>query len=145
MKIAVLHGPNLGRLGERRPEVYGSTTLEQLETSLKEEFSDVEFSFFQSNHEGALIDQLEAWHAQEIPGLIINAGALTHQSYALRDALEGLGFVAVEVHISNIYRREPFRHVSLLAPVVAGQISGLGLTGYRLAAHYLREALSSGT
>lgn len=137
--IGIMNGPNLGRLGLRQPAMYGSTTLQELEDSLQRAFPELDLRFFQSNHEGALIDQLEAWHDAGVRHIVLNAGAFTHQSYALRDALEGLGFHAVEVHISNIYKREEFRHQSLLAPVVLGQIAGLGLAGYRLAVEYLRE------
>lgn len=139
IRVAVLHGPNLGRLGERLPEVYGHLTLPSLEERLRDAFPSVAFSFFQSNHEGAIIDQLEAWHAEGVRDLVINPGALTHQSYALRDALEGLSFRAIEVHLSNIYAREPFRAHSLIAPVVLGQISGLGESGYHLAVRHLLE------
>ncbi len=137
MKIGVMHGPNLGRLGERQPDIYGGTTLKSLQHQLTEAFPQVSLLFFQSNHEGALIDRLESWRDEGVERLAINPGALTHQSYALRDAISGLGFLAVEVHISNIYRREPFRAHSLIAPVCLGQISGLGVDGYRLAVQYL--------
>lgn len=142
MKIGIMHGPNLARLGQRRPEMYGNTTLEGLHQQLIESFPEVEFVFYQSNHEGALIDQLEAWHRQGIERLVINPGALTHQSYALRDALEGLELMAVEVHISNIYRREGFRARSLTAPAAVGVISGLGVDGYRLAVDFLLRVVS---
>lgn len=137
MRIGVMNGPNLGRLGSRSPAIYGTATLADVESLLTEGLPAVSFSFFQSNHEGALIDQLERWHDEGIRRLVLNAGALTHQSYALRDAVEGLAFLMVEVHLSNIYQREPFRAHSLLAPVAKGQISGLGVLGYRMAAEYL--------
>ena len=137
MTIGIMNGPNLGRLGQRTPEIYGSRTLADLESQLRAKFPETALEFFQSNHEGALIDCLEGWHDQGIRDVVLNAGALTHQSYALRDAVEGLGLRVVEVHISNVYRREPFRAHSLLAAVTAGQISGLGLEGYALAVQFL--------
>ncbi|MCY0877723.1 MAG: 3-dehydroquinate dehydratase [Firmicutes bacterium] len=137
MMIGVMHGPNLGRLGRRQPEIYGRTSLSDVEADLRATFPEVEFQFFQSNHEGALIDTLESWRDQGIRDVVMNPGALTHQSYALRDAIEGLELRVVEVHLSNIYRREPFRAHSIIAPVVVGQISGLGVMGYHLAVRYL--------
>lgn len=139
MKIAVLNGPNLGRLGQREPEIYGHATLNDLERELKAEFPSVAWDFFQSNHEGALIDQLEAWRDAGIRHVIMNPGALTHQSYALRDAVSALELLVIEVHLSNIYRREGFRAQSHIAPVSIGQISGLGFLGYLLAARYFVE------
>lgn len=140
MTIGIMNGPNLGRLGQRVPEVYGTETLNDLEDCLKAAFPETRLEFFQSNHEGALIDCLETWHDDGIRDVVLNAGALTHQSYALRDAVEGLELRVVEVHISNVYRREPFRAHSLLAPVAVGQISGLGLRGYELAVRFLLDA-----
>ena len=137
MKIAIMNGPNLSRLGERSPDIYGAATWEDLQTALEKEFPRVELQFFQSNHEGALIDQLERWHDDGVAHLVINPGALTHQSYALRDAIEGLGLHAVEVHISNVHRRERFRRHSVTAPVMIGQVVGLGVDGYRLAVDFL--------
>ena len=144
MKIGVMHGPNLGRLGRRLPQVYGFTTLNELHERLVQTFPVHSFSFFQSNHEGALIDQLEAWNDEGLEGLVLNPGALTHQSFALRDAVEALDCPTVEVHLTNIYRREAFRAHSLIAPVALGQISGLGLEGYRLAIEFLSRMVSSG-
>ena len=137
-RIAILNGPNLDRLGKREPEVYGSTTLPQLEEALRQEFAGAaELSFFQSNHEGALIDQIAAWADAQLDGLIINGGAFTHTSVALRDALAGARLRTVEVHISNIYRREEFRQTSLTAPTCVGVITGLGLEGYFAAVRFL--------
>jgi 3-dehydroquinate dehydratase II len=138
MKILVLHGPNLNALGRREPEVYGHTTLAQIDDALRERAAagGAALLAFQSNHEGALIDllQQEGWDAD---GIIINPGALTHYGLALRDALAALAAPIVEVHLSNVYRREPFRHTSVVAPVATGQIAGLGWRGYLLALEWL--------
>ena len=131
MKILVLHGPNLNLLGERKPEIYGSTKLAQLNSQLRKKARelDVELRISQSNHEGALIDKL---HAQRrwMQGLIINPGALTHYSYALRDAIEAVQVRTYEVHLSNIQAREPWRRNSVLAEIVEGQIMGKGVGSY---------------
>jgi 3-dehydroquinate dehydratase-2 len=138
MKILVLHGPNLNALGRRQPEIYGHTTLAQIDDALRERAATVGAALlaFQSNHEGALIDflQAEGWDAD---GVIINPGALTHYGLALRDALASLTAPIVEVHLSNVYKREPFRHTSVVAPVATGQIAGLGWRGYLLALEWL--------
>ena len=133
LSILVLHGPNLNLLGTREPEVYGSTTLEGINQSLKEEGNklQVKVSCLQSNHEGDLVDAIHR-AALEHQGIVINAGAYTHTSVAIRDALSGVIIPAVEVHLSNIYRREEFRHHSYIAPVVIGQISGFGSNSYLL-------------
>jgi 3-dehydroquinate dehydratase-2 len=138
MSILIVNGPNLNTLGKREPEIYGSTTLEEIERT-SQEYADrmgMTVIFFQSNHEGAIIDHIQA-HAPETTGMVINAGALTHTSIALRDCLAALSFPIVEVHISNIYAREEFRHQSLTAPAVTGLISGLGTQGYLLAMDFL--------
>lgn len=130
-KIAILNGPNLDRLGKREPHIYGSTTLAQLEEQLRAEFgARAHLEFVQSNHEGALIDAIARFADAKFDGLVLNAGALTHTSVGLRDAVAGAAIPMVEVHISNIYKREEFRHHSYTAPVAAGLISGLGLEGY---------------
>jgi 3-dehydroquinate dehydratase-2 len=137
-RIAILNGPNLDRLGRREPEIYGHATLADLERALRAEFAGrAELEFFQSNHEGQLIDQIAKWADAKVAGLVLNAGALTHTSIALRDALLGAHLPAVEVHISNLYRREEFRHTSLTAPACTAVITGLGLEGYHAAIRFL--------
>jgi 3-dehydroquinate dehydratase-2 len=140
-RIAILNGPNLDRLGKREPEIYGRATLADLEQALRAEVGGAAtLEFFQSNHEGALIEKIAALGETKADGLVLNAGAFTHTSVALRDALAGAGLRAVEVHISNIYKREPFRHVSLTAPMCEAVISGLGFEGYHAAVRYLLKA-----
>jgi len=138
-KIAILNGPNLDRLGKREPEIYGRTTLADLERDLRAAFAgrDVELEFFQSNHEGELIDRIASLADRKFDGLAINPGGLTHTSVALRDALAGAHVPAVEVHISNVHAREEFRHKSLTAGACVGVIAGLGLYGYRAAIEFL--------
>ena len=137
-KIAILNGPNLDRLGKREPEIYGRATLADLEAALRAEFGgQAQLEFFQSNHEGALIDRIAALADAGFDGLVLNGGALTHTSVALRDALLGSHLPAVEVHISNLYRREDFRHSSLTAPACLAVITGLGLEGYHAAIRFL--------
>ena len=134
-RVLVMHGPNLNLLGEREPQVYGHTTLAEIDAGLVEqgETLGVRVSCFQSNHEGALIDRLHQARRDTDAGLIINAGGYTHTSVALRDAVAALSIPSIEVHLSNLYKREPFRHQSFLAPICLGQIAGLGAIGYRLA------------
>lgn len=140
-RIAILNGPNLDRLGKREPEIYGRATLADLEQGLRAEFGNgAALEFFQSNHEGGLIEKIAALSEAKVDGLVLNAGAFTHTSVAIRDALAGSGLRAVEVHISNIYKREAFRHVSLTAPVCEAVISGLGFEGYHAAVRFLLKA-----
>lgn len=138
-KIAVINGPNLNRLGKREPEIYGGQTLAALEKLLRTSIStdEVTLEFFQSNHEGAIIDKLAEFADQGFSGIVINPGGLTHTSVALRDGITATGLSAVEVHISNIYTREEFRHRSLTAGACAGVISGLGFFGYIAALQFL--------
>ena len=145
MTILVINGPNLNMLGQREPDIYGATTLQEIETSVKE-YADrmgMTVNFFQSNVEGSIIDFIQE-NGSTTSGIIINAGALTHTSIALRDCLTAVMAPVIEVHISNIYAREDFRHVSLLAPVVKGQITGLGWEGYLLAMDYLLSEANRG-
>lgn len=136
-KILILNGPNLNLLGAREPDHYGDASLEHLESDLMREFPDVDLSFFQSNHEGELVDRLHQAHRSAMSGIVFNPGAYTHTSVALRDAVSAIATPVIEVHLSNIYARESFRHHSHLAPVCAGQISGLGMQGYGLAVRWL--------
>jgi 3-dehydroquinate dehydratase-2 len=138
MKILVLNGPNLGRLGRREPEIYGTDTLADVERMLLEAGKNLgcKITFLQSNHEGQLIDWIER-EGQESDAIIINPGALAHTSYALADALRGSGKPVVEVHVSNVHRREEFRHRLVTAAAAVGVITGLGVDGYRLALEYL--------
>jgi 3-dehydroquinate dehydratase II len=140
-KIAVINGPNLNRLGKREPHIYGNETLADLETMLKNSIGDddITLDFFQSNHEGALLDKLAALTDAGFAGIIINPGGLTHTSVALRDGIAATGLPAVEVHISNIYTREEFRHRSLTAGACRGVISGLGFFGYVAALRFLQS------
>jgi 3-dehydroquinate dehydratase-2 len=129
VKILLLNGPNLGRLGQRNPDIYGTTTLAQVVEMAQVRAAELGASLeaFQSNHEGALIDRLERL---DYDGVVINPGAFGHTSYALRDAVEGIGRPTVEVHISDVRQREPFRHVLVLEDVVVGQVIGHGVDGY---------------
>ncbi|MBC6423851.1 MAG: type II 3-dehydroquinate dehydratase [Hormoscilla sp. SP5CHS1] len=142
LEVLVLHGPNLNLLGQREPEVYGSLTLEGINRLLDSEARSlkVKVSSFQSNHEGALVDAIHQARGRYV-GLLINAGAYTHTSVAIRDAIAAVAIPTVEVHLSNIYRRESFRHHSYIAPVAVGQISGFGAESYRLGLHALVSAL----
>ena len=140
-QILAVHGPNLNLLGTREPEVYGTETLEDVNRRLTELAAELgaEVAFFQSNHEGELIDRIHLAREQRVAGIIINPGGFTHTSVALRDAIAGVAIPTIEVHLSNIHARETFRQHSYIAPVAVGQICGLGVEGYLLA---LRGLLS---
>ena len=134
MKILVLHGPNLNRLGRREPDVYGRTTLADIDTRLLAVGSELGAAIetFQSNHEGALIDRIHAAGDLGVRGIVINPGGLTHTSVALRDALLAVGVPFVEVHLSNVHAREPFRHHSFLSDAAVGVVTGFGAASYEL-------------
>ncbi|MDB5998336.1 MAG: 3-dehydroquinate dehydratase [Rhizobacter sp.] len=135
MKILLLNGPNLNLLGTREPQVYGSTTLAEVEAMAAQEAQSLGASLlsFQTNHEGVLIDRVHAARGERVDFIVINPGAFTHTSVALRDALTGVAIPFIEVHISNVHQREPFRHHSYLSDVAVGVIVGLGVQGYKLA------------
>ena len=141
VKILLVNGPNLNLLGTREPAVYGSTTLADVVAMCGEEGRalGVEVAAFQSNHEGALIDRIHAARGEGVRCIVINPGAFTHTSVALRDALAGVALPFIEVHVSNVHRREPFRHHSYLSDIAAGVIVGLGPIGYRLAVRAAAE------
>lgn len=144
LSIIVLHGPNLNLLGKREPEIYGSLTLDEIDVLLKTdgEKLGVAVSSLQSNHEGVLVDAIHDALGKH-QGILINPGAYTHTSIAIRDALAGVEIPTVEVHLSNIYQREDFRHHSYIAPVAVGQISGFGFESYRLGLQALVDYLNS--
>lgn len=136
----LLHGPNLNMLGQRQPEIYGRTTLAEINDRVRElaDKAGVQIKAFQSNHEGSLVDFVQA-EASDATGIIINPGALTHYGLSLRDALANVSIPIIEVHLSNVYAREAFRHTSVIAPIATGQIAGLGWRGYLLALEWLLE------
>jgi len=131
--ILVLNGPNLNLLGTREPATYGSTTLDDIEQRLRTQAKGHELAFFQSNHEGALIDRIHQAGREDVDFILVNPAALTHTSIGLRDALLGVDIPFIEVHLSNVFAREPFRHHSYLSDIAVGVISGLGAQGYELA------------
>lgn len=135
-RIAIINGPNLNLLGQREPSIYGSSSFDAYLPKLRERYPDVELTYFQSNHEGALIDHLQQV-GFENDGIVFNAGAYTHTSIALHDCIRSLKAPVIEVHISNVHQREEFRHHSFLSPVCKGVICGFGLDSYRLAVEAL--------
>jgi len=139
-KILVINGPNLNLLGKREPKIYGTTTLENINQRMEENaaFHHLALTFFQSNHEGEIIDHIHQAMGK-YDGLIINPGAFTHYSYAIADAIAAVSIPTVEVHISNIYKREPFRQHSVIASTAIGQISGLGVFGYFAAISFFAD------
>lgn len=142
-KLLLVNGPNLNLLGTREPEVYGSTTLADVEKAVAAQATAAGASIacFQSNHEGALIDRIQAARVEGVDAIVINPGGLTHTSVALRDALAGVAIPFVEVHISNIHQRESFRHHSYLSGIAVGVICGLGVEGYRAAIEFALKKL----
>ncbi len=140
MKLLIINGPNLNLLGQRKPEVYGQYTLKELNAFVREHFNKIELDFFQSNHEGEIIDSIH--NAMEtFDGIVINPGALTHYSYSLRDAIEACTLPVIEVHLSNIAARESFRKISVISEVCSGTVSGFGAYGYVLAVQGLINQL----
>ena len=144
MKILIIHGPNLNMLGKREPEIYGSTTLEEINASLTDKAMELgtEITFFQSNSEGEIVSTIQD-AMSEINGIVINPGAYTHTSVAIRDAILSSGLPVVEVHISNIYKREDFRQKSFISGVALGVISGFGVNSYSLGLSGLVKHLNS--
>ena len=142
-KILLINGPNLNLLGTREPAVYGSTTLPDIETTAvaQAQAAGASLECFQSNHEGALIDRIHQAREQGVEAIVINPGGLTHTSVALRDALAGVAIPFVEVHISNVHKREAFRHHSFLSEIAVGVICGLGPEGYRAAIDFSLKSL----
>ena len=145
MRILVLHGPNLNLLGNREPAVYGATTLAEIDAMLVKRAADAgaQLSSFQSNHEGELVDRVQAAAGDGTGFILINPAACTHTSVALRDALAAVAIPFVEVHLSNVYRREEFRRHSYFSDLAEGVIAGLGATGYRLALDFALERLQT--
>ncbi|MCI5081681.1 MAG: type II 3-dehydroquinate dehydratase [Saprospiraceae bacterium] len=138
MKLIIINGPNLNLLGKREPEIYGKNTFEEFFAYLQEKYPHITLHYFQSNSEGALIDKLhEVGFTYD--GIIMNAGAYTHTSIAIADAIAGIKTGVIEVHISNVHAREAFRHKSYMAAKCVGSIAGLGLTGYELAIDYFLQ------
>lgn len=144
-KLLVLHGPNLNLLGTREPNHYGQTTLADINLALarRAKAAGVELESFQSNHEGALIERVHAAREQNVRYMIINPAAYTHTSVALRDAVAAAGIPFIEVHLSNVHAREPFRHKSYFSDLAVGVITGLGSEGYLLALEYLLNKLNT--
>lgn len=146
MKILVIHGPNINLLGQREPDVYGTLSMDEINQKLSEDAtsSSVEISFFQSNIEGELVDSIQQASQNGVDGILINPAAYTHTSVAIRDAISAVQIPAVEVHLSNIHKREEFRHKSLTAAVCAGQIAGFGINSYRLGFNALLSVVKNG-
>ncbi|BDC99771.1 type II 3-dehydroquinate dehydratase [Persicobacter psychrovividus] len=138
MNILILNGPNLNLLGVREKTIYGDQSFEDYFKELKSKFEEIELEYFQSNHEGAIIDKIHEV-GFSFDGIILNAGAYTHTSVAIADAISAVNTPVIEVHLSNVHKREPFRHKSYLSPVCKGVIAGFGMDSYRLAlAHFIK-------
>ena len=137
MNILVINGPNLNLLGIREPQIYGNQTLQDVQNELISKYPEVIFTFFQSNHEGAIVDALQSTIGKQFGAVVLNGGAFTHYSYAILDAIALLPIPVVEVHISNIHLREEFRRNSVTAPACVAQLSGFGVNGYSLAVEML--------
>jgi 3-dehydroquinate dehydratase-2 len=144
LNVLVIHGPNLNMLGKREPDIYGETTLDEINSQLEALGRSLGLivETFQSNHEGAIVDKIQDAAATQ-HGMIINPAAFTHTSIAIRDALLALDVPIIEIHISNIYKREPFRHKSLISDVVDAQIAGLGIKGYSIALRAMAEMIQN--
>ncbi len=140
MKLLIVNGPNLNRLGRREPGIYGSGTMDDCLRDLRARYPHDEIGYFQSNCEGTLIDRLQQADDEGVEGIVLNAGAYTHTSIALHDCIRSLSCPVVELHISNVHQREEFRHHSVLAPACKGVVCGFGLDSYRLAIEALKGA-----
>ena len=140
MKLLIINGPNLGRLGRREPSIYGATTMEEALEGLRAAFPTHTIEYYQSNVEGFLIDRLEQAADEGVEGIVLNAGAYTHTSIALHDAIRSIGLPVIEVHLSNVHQRETFRHQSMISAVCRGVICGFGMQSYRLAIEALVSA-----
>ena len=138
MKIAIINGPNLNLVGVREPHIYGTASLTDYLESLRSKYPNVEFRFFQSNHEGDLIDEIQI-QGFECEGIVLNAGALTHYSYALADAVRAVETPVIEVHISDVNAREPFRRISVIKDACVAVIAGFGLKSYDMAVEWFIE------
>ncbi|MGI6049536.1 MAG: type II 3-dehydroquinate dehydratase [Acetivibrionales bacterium] len=146
-KVSVINGPNLDLLGVREPGIYGKLSLQDIRNRLEDEAKgyNIELDFYQSNHEGDIIEKIHEAYKNKYDGIIINPGAFTHYSYAIRDAISSVMIPTIEVHLSNVYSREEFRSKSVIAPVCAGQISGLGADSYSAALFALAIGFSGDT
>ena len=142
LKVLIIHGPNLNMLGKREPDIYGKTTLDEINSSLQDLGNRLGLAVetFQSNHEGAIVDKIQQ-DAEIQNGLIINPAAFTHTSIAIRDAILLLNIPVIEIHLSNIYKREPFRHKSLISDIATAQITGFGVQGYSMALEALAKMI----